>query len=481
MAIKKSERHSKQVVSPLAIFAWSKSATAEGFELAGHLELEEQGGAGNANAILAGFTYAPAYLAMAGAYHLDPINLPLCAGTVSTQHAFISLGSIFDAAPDAWGRRVIHASEPAMSVDGATYTQAFLRGADGIGALLLKPSDGVDSSDGLDALVEWSRTERPTLAQLDEAAHASRRLENSESISDEHRRLLAGSWTIGGARPKAIIRNQGDFEMSEPLLGMSLIAKFPSINEPLDRAGIEWACLRMARDMGFEVPGHALASVATGRTLVLERFDRYPVASGVNPLMEGRKHYVSANSLVSSLVESKRMDTARDRLTFSFGKLMAMAALVANKPSKARVDMYARLVLNTALHNTDDHLKNFGFIQDDDNQSLRLAPVFDLSPQGLTEHFVHLTNLGRKYTVRDVREQAKFLGIAAGAALEVEEKILSVLEHRARYYDMAGLPLEQREKIDKLIERGTGGLLKSTAAPTRSPVVIQSASSSLIR
>lgn len=465
MLTRKADRHLKTVVSPLAVFVWCKAVQHEGFVQAGQLELREEGMGGDANEILASFTYSSDYLDLQGAYPIDPINLPLMEGATSTRHAHIALGALFDAAPDAWGRRVIQANESYFSVDGATYTQAFLRGADGIGSLLLKPAHGAGADARLGELVAWSRSERPTLAQLDDAAQASRQLESSQDINSEQRALLAGSWTIGGARPKAIVRNQGDCSLSEPLSGLSLIAKFPSINESIDRASIEWACLRMARDMGFEVPGHALTTLCTGRTLVIERFDRYPLIAEQSALLEGRRHYVSANSLISSLPQSKRLDTAHDRITFSAGRLISLAAQVSASPIRARIDMFARLMLNAALHNTDDHLKNFGFIQDDEDfESLRLAPVFDVSPQGLNEHFIHLGGFGRKYTIRDVRQHAGEFGIKPGAAADMEERILTVLEQRRNYFDAAEIPQQQQEKVEHLIRRGTGDLLVKPSA-----------------
>ena len=458
MNITKTTRSSKSIASLLNVYVWRANKASEAFCLAGQLTLQDLG-TGDANELLASFKYSDEYLNSSESYPLDPINLPLRQGAVSTRHAFVALGAIFDAAPDAWGRRVVQASESQLLEDGSIYSRAFLRGADGIGAMLLKPAYGDDSIDELTRLVQWSRDERPTLGELNNAALATRRLEQSEGISEEHKRLLAGSWTIGGARPKAIVRNEGTLPLSEALTGRSLIAKFPTINESVDRSKIEWACLRMARDMGFEVPGHALADVATGTALLLERFDRYALSTAISPLMEGRRHYISANSLVSSLSDTKRLDTAHDKVTFSFGNLMSIAARVAAKPNQARSDMYARLVLNTALHNTDDHLKNFGFLKDDNSRALHLSPVFDLSPQGLGSHFVHLGDFGRRYNIRDVRGLSRSLGVAAGAAATIEEKILTVLERRSEYFEMADLALNQRQAVEALIASGTGGLL----------------------
>ncbi|MDV7396753.1 HipA domain-containing protein, partial [Arthrospira platensis SPKY1] len=101
------------------------------------------------------------------------------------------------------------------------------------------------------------------------------------------RHMLGGSWTIGGARPKAILRD----DRPGAVPGLSLIAKFGSRHDTLARNRLEYASLRMARDMGFRVPDHFLVesdrlslagshaqmlqgSLPADATLVLERFDR---------------------------------------------------------------------------------------------------------------------------------------------------------------------------------------------------------------
>lgn len=496
-------RSEKNVTSPLAVYAWVGNQQGGGFRWAGTLVLDERASDDDSRSILANFRYADSYLnghpagrgSAALPYPLDPINMPLLGASYATQHAHVVLGAIFDAAPDAWGRRVIHAAEPGASADGEVYGRAFLRGADGIGALLLTPAgthaekDPTEQARRLTQLVQISQNERPGLDDINQAARAARALEAAQPISADDQRMLAGSWTIGGARPKAILRNTPGYAMTASMPGRSVIAKFPSIGESVDRAAIEWACLRMAADIGMPVPGHALANTDLGQVLVLERFDRYAlptraIACGVNDgnvggmsnsMGEGRRHYVSANSLVSSLPQSKRLDTAHDQTIFSFGNLISIAGRVSHKPTQAKLDMYARLLLNTALHNTDDHLKNFGFVSDDVHPGrLTIAPVFDVSPQSQHAHYVHLHNLGRHYTVPQVLAHARAVGIAESAAQEVWDRIAAVLERRFDYYDQAGLDLATAEKVEALINLGTGGVLgpRTPRPPEQSPAEI---------
>ena len=172
---------------------------------------------------------------------------------------------------------------------------------------------------------------------------------------------------------------------------------------------------------------------------------------------------------MSSLPENKRLDTARDQIMFSVGNLISIAARVSAKPNQSRVEAYARVLLNTALHNTDDHTKNWGFVQNVNDRHMHIAPVFDVSPHGLNQHFLHLGQLGRKYNIRDLREHAKSLGIAFSAAAEVEERVLTVLERRSQYFDEAEVPAQQRLVIERLIGEGTAGLLSSAHAPEPEP------------
>ena len=461
-----SARSSKVIVSPLSVYAWIALDGREGFVLAGELDLEEFGNAREPHDLSAAFAYDPDYLDLEQAYPLDPINMPLVGDPFRTEHAHVRLGAIFDAAPDAWGRRVIHASD-ALS-DQAVFRSAFLRGADGIGSLLLKPAHGPGADAPLPDLIAWSRSERPSLDQLDAASNAASQLEAMQDLSEQDLHLLAGSWTIGGARPKAIVRNVGTCEMSEALRGHSLIAKLPGAQEQVDRAAIEWACLRMVKDMGFDVPGHALAQTGRGRALLLERFDRYPVPGSVSALEEGRLHYISANSLFSALPQSKRLDTAADKAIFSIGNLVDVAARVATRPREARLEMFGRAVLNAAVHNTDDHAKNFGFLQDrEDRQGFRVAPVFDVSPQSIGSHYLHAGSLGRRYTAQDLVDNSRSFGVAAPAARTIRDQILTVLDRRHEYFDMAKLPSAQVQAVDSLITIGIGATQVASPAPSQ--------------
>ncbi|WP_137917191.1 type II toxin-antitoxin system HipA family toxin [Hydrogenophaga sp. 2FB] len=432
------ERREKEIDSKLRVHAWTPS----GFITAGVLELEEDG-----ESISASFAYDPGYLTDPRSFPLDPINMPLGKTLFASTSQFVRVGAIFDAAPDAWGRRVVQAQLPEEARQ-RVFRGAFLRGADGIGGLVLTPNAATGEID-LDEIVAQSLAERPGTSQLEKASRAALKFEEGAELTDEMKDMLGGSWTIGGARPKAILRD----ESPGALPGCSVIAKFQSRNDTIERNRLEIATLRMAADMGFTTPGHRLEELANGQTvLVLDRFDRHAVDGKMR-----RRHYVSAMSLASYEPQSKFLNSTMDKAILSWSKLLDITSRICTSPAASRVQMFGRLCLNAALQNTDDHLKNFGFLKSPGSpMHYEIAPVFDVSPQGAQRHYLNCLDRGQVYTLHEAMGSARGLGIAKGAAQDVEDSIMQVLQHRARYFEEAGLNAADAAKVEDWVMSGLG-------------------------
>lgn len=435
------DRRNKPVDEHLRVHAW----TSEGFKSAGVLSLDEEGDRG----MSAVFEYDPSYVVDPCAFPLDPLNMPLGRQSYATTSQFVMLGSIFDSAPDAWGRKVARSSLD-NDEQNNMFRNAFLKGADGIGALVLTPLHMNDEA-SLTRIVAESIQERPRLSQLERAAKAAHDLEKTGHVGDDLEEMLSGSWTIGGARPKAIL--QDDSKGGQPL--GSVIAKFPSFKDHIDRGRLEFASLEMAADMGFSVPAHSLIDSSTDKKqsiLILDRFDRDIVEERVL-----RRHYVSAMSMISYQPQHQMLSSRFDQAMLSWNKLLEVTSRISENPIKDRVEMYARLALNAALHNTDGHLKNFGFLKSrQDPFHYEIAPVFDVSPQAGDRHYMYCGSLGQWYTLKDVVSQARSMGIALGAAQEIEEKIMSVVDRRHHYFDEAGMTASDQEKANGWVEKGLG-------------------------
>lgn len=432
------DRAIKPIDDALRVHAW----TPTGFLNAGLLQLDEDG-----NHMSASFRYDDAFIQDPRAFPIDPLNMALGQTAYASTSAHVRVGAIFDAAPDAWGRKVVAAQLP-EDARQRVFRGSFLRGADGIGALVLTPSVLADELD-LNRIVELSLAERPGLSQIAQAATAATLFEGGEDLTDEMRLMLGGSWTIGGARPKAILRD----DRPGALAAASVIAKFQSRHDTLARNRLEFASLRMAADMGLPVPGHELIELGHGQTaLMLQRFDRECVDGQVH-----RRHYISAMSLASYRPQSKFLDSAMDRATLSWSRLLDLASRISEHPSASRVEMFARLCLNAALQNTDDHLKNFGFVKSNVSPTrYAIAPVFDVSPQAGSRHYLHCSDLGQVYSLSDAVAKGPKLGIARAACQEVEERIVSVLTRRLAYFEAAGMSSADVARADAWINAGMG-------------------------
>ena len=199
----------------------------------------------------------------------------------------------------------------------------------------------------------------PPIAGLRALQAAARAIEEDPdaSISDPTiAMLIAPGSSLGGARPKANVREVG---------GSLWIAKFPSRDDRQDSGAWEYVYARLAASAGIEVTACRLIQVAgpsRGRTFVTRRFDRDDAG--------GRRLYVSAATLT-------------DRVDREAAGYPDLALAIADHVAAAHIpddlaQMFRRLVFNIVAGNRDDHLRNHGFLRT--AEGWRLAPAFDMNP-----------------------------------------------------------------------------------------------------
>ncbi|MFG1911778.1 type II toxin-antitoxin system HipA family toxin [Kribbella sp. NPDC048928] len=186
------------------------------------------------------------------------------------------------------------------------------------------------------------------LPRLLQAADAAAR--DPDDLSAVKDLLDAGSGSLGGARPKASVRDQ------ERLY----IAKFPHPGDEWDVISWEKTTLDLAERSGIEVPSRRLTSIAGRSVLVLERFDREA---------QNRVGYMSAMTMVQGTDGTP-------------GDYLEVAETLTEYGSQVGEDLrqlWRRIAFSVAVHNTDDHLRNHGFLRDG-RAGWRLSPAFDLNP-----------------------------------------------------------------------------------------------------
>jgi serine/threonine-protein kinase HipA len=300
--------------------------------------------------ILGHFTYGRRYRERRDAVPVEPFGLPVLEGTATTNRREGLFGALADAGPDAWGRRVIDKRGGAPVMDALDYLlnapqERFGALQFGLGSIPPPP------------VPAYHR--RLSLAELRDAA---RRIEESDPqpVPEAAAVLLdSDSSLLGGMRPKAVIEEDGRL----------WVAKFPARNDRWTNATVEAAMLRLARLCGIRVPETRIESVGDERVLLVERFDRTPVADGT---------FLRARA-VSGLTVLDADESTTDREKWSY--LLLADELRRWVGPRARTDLpelFRRMVFNACIANTDDHPKNHALIAP--SQDWQLAPAYDLTP-----------------------------------------------------------------------------------------------------
>lgn len=297
------------------------------------------------------FNYGQSYLARPDAIALYEPELPLRAGALPLAPGLVMPSAIRDAAPDAWGRRVIinrmlgKAGKDADPGDIDELTFMLASGSDRIGALDFQES----------AKVYVPRDESgATLQQMMEAADLVQKGVPLPPALDAA--LFHGS-SIGGARPKANITD-GD---------KKYIAKFSAQSDVYSVVKAEFVAMRLAAEAALRVAPVRMTSAAGKDVLLVERFDRQGTGAAWT-----RRAMVSALTLLG-------LDEMMARYA-SYADFAEVIRLRFEAPRATLHELFSRLMFNILTGNTDDHARNHAAFWD--GRNLSLTPAYDICPQG---------------------------------------------------------------------------------------------------
>jgi serine/threonine-protein kinase HipA len=299
------------------------------------------------------FEYDPDFLA--SGIQISPIKLPLRPGVqISDTGIFDGLFGVFnDSLPDGWGRLLLDRTVEKHGINrrelNALDRLAYV-GHDGMGALSYEPERGKHSAMkaplALDRLAEESAI---VLAG-----------ENDEVFEE----LLRLNGSSAGARPKIVAQVSADKkrvihgqQKLQPGYAHWMI-KFPSSQDARDIGAIEYAYSLMARDAGIEMTETNLFLTKKNKFFGTKRFDRNDTT---------RFHMHSLGGLLHADHRAPALDY--DML------LRVTHALTKNVRDVAKA--YALACFNVLAHNRDDHVKNFSFLLNADEEWI-LAPAYDL-------------------------------------------------------------------------------------------------------
>jgi len=358
------------------------------------------------------FRYAPTWLEAGGAYPLDPLNLPFEeVDRVIDQNRGIP-GVLSDAGPDRWGRRLLERLSPRPPRDEAEWVLA--TAGSGTGAIRASMSRASL------AVVRTPYTQ-VTLEQLEEASRTL--AEGGFPPPPMYEILCVQSGALGGARPKAAMTVDG----------REVIAKFQQPqHDTFDIPKVEAACLALAQRAGIDAIKATVVTVHGRSVLLVDRFDR----RGDTPL-----HYLSARSLLN-LYRASEKDTVAPGGRATYAAIAAAARRIGVEG--AGPELFRRLAFNYAIGNTDDHLKNHGFLFDG---AWRLAPAFDLVALGGDTLAIGAGREGQVRTKENVLSGAGDFGLKPVEALELMEQAIHATRGMGDELDRLGMPVGERTQV----------------------------------
>lgn len=376
------------------------------------------------------FEYNHEWLHSGNSFELDP-DLGLYSGSQFAREVKSNFGIFLDSSPDRWGRVLMKRREAVMAridqrPEKRLQESDFLLGVYDeyrMGALRFK--EDVNGN----FLNDNKAFAAPPWTSLRELENASMQLEQEEFTTDQEtlkwlNMLIAPGSSLGGARPKASVQdNRGDL----------WIAKFPSKYDEYNIGAWEMVTYEITRLSGIRM-ADSMAQLFSGRyhTFLSKRFDRTSDKK--------RIHFASAMTLLGYT------DGADYHDGVSYLELAEFILRNGANVQKDLEELWTRIVFSVCIRNTDDHLRNHGFILT--TTGWTLSPAFDLNPNptgaGLK---LNISETDNSLDLDLVIEVLPYFRISEKRALEI---ISSVKYHVAKWESMATKMGISRSEQDRM-------------------------------
>ena len=308
------------------------------------------------------FEYEPEWLKKESVLHIDP-ELAYYTGRQFPSSGRNIFGVFLDSMPDRWGRQLMLRREALMARKEGREARQLFESDYLLGVYDLQRQGGLRFKlVGDDRFLNDDKALAvPPMSLLRDLEHASMEIENSDDLDDNIaskwlNMLMAPGSSLGGARPKAGVKDKE---------GHLWIAKFPGKNDDTDVGAWEMIASELGRQSGLNMATSKVIRLSSKHhTYLSRRFDR--TSSG------NRLHFASAMTLLQY----------NDGDDFTSGaSYLELADFIIRhgaQPEKDLEELWRRIVFFVCIKNTDDHLRNHGFILH--NDGWRLSPAYDVNP-----------------------------------------------------------------------------------------------------
>lgn len=368
------------------------------------------------------FTYGRRYVERPNAVPIDPVRLPLTfTGRAMTPRRATMFNALRDAAPDRWGRKVLGllAGRPAETLSEFDILTAH-HSRHRIGALAFGPNP----TSGPRSMAPWAGGEDffvRDLGQLQKLAGiigsiADATEEDLDAIraslpDDAFAQALTSLYSVGGARPKAMIEFEGKF----------WIAKFPKGDDAWNEPLVEHATMTLAAKCGIDVAATRVIELGGITVLLVQRFDRN---------VEVPRHFVSGFTV---------QDVQEDGDWGSYQDLALAARRLGD--DTAPQELFRRMAFNALCANTDDHPRNHAFFVE--RRQVRLTPAFDLVPRQIRSARYDLAlrcgEYGTEASVRNLLSRTEPFGLSPQNSRRILGEIQDVFAGWREHFGQLGV------------------------------------------
>jgi serine/threonine-protein kinase HipA len=376
------------------------------------------------------FNYDDQWLKRKDSFYLDP-NLQHYSGPQYPSAEKSNFGIFLDSSPDRWGKLLMRRREAAFArKEGRNEKQLneldYLLGVyDGyrMGAIRFKLNEeGPFLNDNkLMASPPW--------ASLRDLEYASLQLEKEDAINDPGYMkwlsiLIAPGSSLGGARPKASVADPKE---------RLWIAKFPSRNDERNIGGWEKVVHSLAAMAGVTMPdAQAKKFNSKHHTFLNKRFDRTGAGE--------RIHFASAMTLLGY------NDGADYKDGVSYLELAEFIARHGAQPDNDIRQLWRRIVFFICISNTDDHLRNHGFLLTD--KGWILSPAYDVNPEPLNKGLsLNISETDNSLELDLAREVAGFFRLNKKEAEAIIKKVTKAV---SQWKDVAASLQISREEQEAM-------------------------------
>ena len=254
----------------------------------------------------------------------------------------------------------------------------------------------------------------PPLIKLPELLSAAEKINENIETSEDLKLLLDPGSSLGGARPKAsVINNEGDL----------CIAKFPKKDDNNNVVLWEAVALTLAKNAGINVPSWQVQEILGKSVIIIKRFDRNKTK---------RIPFVSAMTMLG----------AEDRdNSYSYQNIADIIRQYSSDPKTDMIELWRRIVFSVLISNTDDHLRNHGFIRVDD-KGWRLSPVYDVNPSSDNTSSLSTMISEGDYsaTLENALSVAEYFGLSSEVANAIIAEVKKAVSNWKNVAKQFGIP-----------------------------------------